>query len=160
MSTQKNLITLGAAAVFALGLAACGGGSKTTTPKDPDPDLTLAGVRMAQAVPAGTYRISDDLAEALEEADDGLLGVDHAEGATIEVAGLMLACGAGPCRVTVNDDGTITTTGTIWTAGYMPPPRRWPTSRRCSRPPRRPATTPPWPPRTPWTRRRPRRRAP
>ena len=122
MSTQKNLTTLGVAAVFALGLAACGSGSDSPRTTMPDPDLTLAGVRMAQAVPAGTYRISDDLAEALEGADDALLGVDHAEGTTINVAGLTLTCGAGPCRVTVNDDGTITTAGTIWTAGYMPPP--------------------------------------
>ena len=128
MSTQKNLITLCAAAALTLGLAACGGGSTTTTPTmppDPDPDLTLAGVQMAMAVEAGTYRISDDLADALDNADPAdaaLLGVDHAEGTTIEVAGLMLTCGAGPCRVTVNDDGTVTITGTIWTAGYMPPP--------------------------------------
>lgn len=38
MSTQKNLITLGVAAVFALGLAACGGGDdspQTTMPTEP-----------------------------------------------------------------------------------------------------------------------------
>ena len=123
MSTQKNLTTLCVAAVFSLGLAACGSGGdapQTTMPEDPD--LTLAGVRTAMAVMAGTYSVSDDLAAALEEADAALLGVDHAEGTTIEVAGLSLTCGAGPCRVTVNDDGTVTTTGTIWTAGYMPPP--------------------------------------
>ena len=32
MSTQKNLITLCFAAVFTLGLAACGGGGGTTVP--------------------------------------------------------------------------------------------------------------------------------
>ena len=80
---------------------------------------------MAMAVAAGTYRLAADLAEALDDADPAdaaSLGVDHAEGTTIEVAGLILTCGAGPCRVTLNEDGTVTITGTIWTAGYMPPP--------------------------------------
>lgn len=124
MSTQKNLITLCAAAALTLGLAACGGGGDAprTTMPDPHPELTLAGVQMAMAVQADTYRISDDLADALEGGDASLLGVDHEEGMTIDIAGLMLTCGVGPCRVTLNDDGTITTTGTIWTAGYMPPP--------------------------------------
>ena len=128
MSTQKNLTTLCVAAAFALGLAACGGGGdapRMPTDPDPAPELTLADVRMAMAVAAGTYRLADDLAEALDNADPAeaaLLGVDHAEGTTIEVAGLMLTCGAGPCRVARNDDGTVTIAGTIWTADYMPPP--------------------------------------
>ena len=37
MSTQKNLITLCFAAVFTLGLAACGGGSGSDQAAAPDP---------------------------------------------------------------------------------------------------------------------------
>ena len=130
MSTHKNLITLCLAAVFTLGLAACGGGgggggAPVTDIPDMEPDLTLAGVLMGQLVPEGIHTLADDLVEALgaaDAADADLLGVDYPEGTTITVAGLPLTCGVGPCSVVDNEDGTITTKGTIWTAGYMPPP--------------------------------------
>ena len=120
MSTQKNLTTLCAAAVFALGLAACSGGGD-----DGMPPLTLDGVKMGATVNAGTHTLADDLADAFENADPSAamyLGKEFEEGATITVAGLDIKCSAGPCQVDVNDNGTITTTGTIMVAAAMAPP--------------------------------------
>ena len=109
MSTQKNLITLCAAAVFTLGLAACGGGSSTP------PDYTLSDAQMGATVPAGTHTISGDLADAFPADAAMYLGQNFATGAIVEnVGGLDFACVAGPCSVTVAPDGShITTTGTI-----------------------------------------------
>ena len=109
MSTQKNLTSLCAAAVFALGLAACGGGGST-----PAPDYTLDDAQMGVTVEAGTHTVSDDLADAFPADAAMYLGQNFATGDIVEdVGGLDFACTAGPCSVTVNDDGTITTTGTI-----------------------------------------------
>ena len=119
MSTQKNLTTLCAAAVFTLGLAACSSGSDRMAP------LTLDGVKMGATVNAGTHTLADDLADAFDDADPSAamyLGREFAQGDKITVAGLDITCSAGPCQVDVNDNGTITTTGTIMVAAAMVPP--------------------------------------
>ena len=119
-STISGPLAVAGLAVM-LTLSGCGGGGGGGTATTPTmPDLNLDGVRMGQAVTAGTHSVSSDLADAFEDANPALLGVDHPEGTKITIAGIMLECGVGPCRVTVNADGTITTTGTIWTAGYLP----------------------------------------
>ena len=122
MSTYRNLITLCAAAVLTLGLAACGGGGNGPGM----PDLTLDGVQMGATVEAGTHTISDDLAAAFEGVDPAdaamYLGTDFATDAMVTVAGLDFTCSAGPCSVSINDDGTVTTTGTIMVAEATTPP--------------------------------------
>ena len=86
-----------------------------------DGNLTLADVEDGIPIEPGTYTVDADLAAAFADAAD-LAGVDHAMGAMVMVGDVDLTCATGPCRVTVNDNGTITVTGTIHTAGYMPPP--------------------------------------
>ncbi len=110
------------ALVAGLGLAL---GACSSSSDDPPamPDLTLDGLQMGATVMAGTHTISDDLAAAFDGVDEATaamyLGVDHPEGTTITLAGLDIECTSGPCSVTVNDDGSITTTGTIMVAEAM-----------------------------------------
>ena len=92
-----------------------------------DGNLTLAGVTGGMAVMPGTYTVDAALAAAFAEAD-GLADVEHAMGATVSVDGVDLTCATGPCTVTVNDNGTVTVTGTIHTADYMPEPTTPPDS--------------------------------
>ena len=86
--------------------------------------LTLAEVEAGIPIEPGTYRPDAALAAAFADADESLLGVDHEMGDVVMIGGVPLTCGEGPCQVTVNtDNGTVTVVkGTIWTAGYMPPP--------------------------------------
>ncbi len=93
----------------------------TTETPTVDGNLTLAGVTGGQAVTPGTYSVDAALAAAFADAE-GLAGVDHEMGATVSVGGVNLTCAMGPCRVTINDDDTVTVTGTIHTADYTPPP--------------------------------------
>lgn len=115
MSTYRNLTSLCAAVVLALGLAACGGGGDGPM----TPTLTLDGVQMGTTVEAGTHPVSDDLAAAFSEDDASLLGQEFAEGAMVTAGGLDFTCSTGPCSVVLNDDGTVTTTGTIMVAEAM-----------------------------------------
>ncbi len=86
-----------------------------------DGNLTLAGVSGGVAVMPGTYSVDAALEAAFADAPEGLAGVDHAMGAMVSVGGVNLTCATGPCRVDINDDGTVTVTGTIHTADYTPP---------------------------------------
>ena len=94
MSTHKNLITLCFAVVFALGLAACGGGGNGPTPMadngDTDSDVSLVG----RYIPSGF---------SLEPVDlpDGTT-VSVANGESVDVPDL----GTGKC---ISDDGCSAT---------------------------------------------------
>ena len=79
-------------------------------------DVTLSGAQMGQTLEAGTYQPDADLTAAIEgasEADLEAAGGEHATDDMITLAGLDFSCVSGPCSVTVNDDGTVTTMGTI-----------------------------------------------
>ena len=91
-------------------------------PPPPPPKLTLAVVASGVPVMPGTYSVDDALAAAFADAPEELSGREYQMGAMETVGGVDLTCGVGPCSVTVNDDGTVTVAGTIWTADYMPPP--------------------------------------
>ena len=125
--TKLTRSLLAACSIVALSvvLSGClhsGDDATTTTPETPtvDGNLTLAGVTGGMAVMPGTYSVDAALAAAFADAE-GLAGVDHAMGAMVMVGDVNLTCAVGPCRVTVNDDDTVTVTGTIHTADYTPP---------------------------------------
>ena len=87
-----------------------GGGGPVAT------DVTLSGAQMGQTLEAGTYQPDDALTAAIEGASEAALEAaagEHATGDMITVAGLDFSCVSGPCSVTVNDNGTVTTMGTI-----------------------------------------------
>ena len=90
-------------------------------PPTVDGNLTLAGVTAGEAIMPGTYMVDSALAAAFADAPEGLAGVEHAMGAMVTVGGVNLTCAMGPCQVDLNDDGTVTVTGTIHTADYTPP---------------------------------------
>ena len=139
MSTHKNLTTLCFASVLMLGLAACGGGgggapvTDTGTPMGPDgKPLAFAALAAGATVDAGTYHLLDApdtllmALGAVEVPEDG-----YAAGEEITVGDLiMLKCADSSedsCSVTVNDDGSFTTTGTILVVaagGMFPTPPR------------------------------------
>ena len=84
MSTQKNLITLCFAAVFTLGLAACGGGggggapvTGTTdiAPPDPIPE-DEAAANVVAATAAAATKMTEIAKEAVQGEDAGLGGTD------------------------------------------------------------------------------------
>ena len=95
MSTHKKLISLGAAAVLALGLAACGGGGpSTTTPKPKTVDLTgLTSGYMLGA--AGDLEIK--------------------AGASMDSGDVKFMCASGgdDCVVTVSANGAMSTGGDV-----------------------------------------------
>ena len=74
MSTYKNLISLGAAAVLALGLAACSSGSDTPLTPDPDPDPTPPPVASAcPGTDAASHKACvDEKKMAMDEAKKAL----------------------------------------------------------------------------------------
>ena len=85
-------------------------------------DVTLSGAQMGQTLEAGRYQPDAALTTAIEGASDADLAAaagEHAMGAMIKLAGLAFECVAGPCSVTVNDDDTVTTTGTIRVMAQM-----------------------------------------
>ena len=127
----KNLTTICAAAALALGLAACGGGGGGDTVQTGGgggsggggQPVTLASLQGGMIVPPGTYEISGDAAALMAILNDlGALTVPdggYAPGAEVTAGGLTLQCSpnsAANCNLTINDDGTVTTTGTILVA--------------------------------------------
>ena len=137
MTTHKNLMTLCVAALFTLGLAACGGnggdGPTTTTPMPGGSPLAFSALEGGMEVLAGHYHLTDAPADfvaalgAVEQPQGG-----YAPGSMVTVGGLDLHCadaGAGNCSVAVNDDGSFTVMGTILVvaAGEMPPMATLPT---------------------------------
>ena len=118
MSTQKNLITLCFATVFALGLAACGGGGDdapvasmmdngdTDDTDDTDDTMTLSLV--GKIFPDGTVvQLPPD------STGDATRTYTAIEGESLTVVGVgTFECVAGPCMVVaVNDE--LTSTGVI-----------------------------------------------
>ena len=97
MSTYKNLISLGAAAVFALGLAACSSSSS-----GPPPNQDLVGMY----VPSGTLTIS------LDDATDTTISAAKDETVDIPGLGSVQCVSDGGCTGTVSG-GTLTITGDI-----------------------------------------------
>ena len=122
MFTHRKLTTVCCAAVLALGLAACGSSNKamvgkpTPTPPPPATELAYADVSAGLNVQPGTYDVTDP-PQALVDAVEGFVPEDsYAAGDEIELGPLMLKCAdtsTDGCTVTVNDDGTLTTTGII-----------------------------------------------
>ncbi len=107
MTTHKNLMTLCVAALFTLGLAACGsdGGDDPVTMPDPPPDPTptpvavdMSGVTMGYMVTAGTVEIAAGTTMTHGDVD------------------FMCAAGGEACTVMVMGDGTATSTGGTVTA--------------------------------------------
>ena len=118
MSTYKNLISLGAAAVLALGLAACGGGSGGPPPGTA---LSYSGLQTGTLteLAADTYHVTgataafNDAVSSIVNPADGF-----APGATVQLGDLHAGCkGPANCTITDNDNGSFTTTGTIVVGG-------------------------------------------
>ena len=112
MKFKSTYLALALFAGFGLALGACGGGGGGT------PALTVDDVRMGDTLKPGTHPISAALADAFDDVDAAtaakLVGADFQTGATVlNVAGYDFACVVGPCSVVINDNGTITTKGTI-----------------------------------------------
>ena len=85
-------------------------------------DVTLSGAQIGQTLEAGRYQPDAALTDAIEGASDADLAAaagEHATDAMITLAGLDFSCVSGPCSVTVNDDGTVTTMGTIMVMEHM-----------------------------------------
>ena len=94
MSTHKKLISLGAAAVLALGLAACGsGGGPTTAPPPAPKTVDLSGLTSGYQLTAGEYEIK--------------------AGASADSSDVKFTCATGgdDCVVTVSSAGGVTSTG-------------------------------------------------
>ena len=122
MSRYRKLTTICAAAALAFGLAACGGGGGGGTPPL---KLTSDDATKGTSLTAGTYDLDAALAAAfgnVSQDDLDALDREYATGETVTVAGYVLTCSAGPCTVTVNDDDSISTTGTIGVMAYVPEP--------------------------------------
>ena len=125
MTNMRKFLPLAAVAALAMAVAGCSSSdndSATGGGDMPAPALTLATVEGMGAIAPGTYTPDADLVAAFASADEGLLGMDFAAGTEITVGGIDLECGMGTCSVTDNGDGTVTVVGTIYTAGYTPPP--------------------------------------
>ena len=71
MSTQKNLITLCFATVFALGLAACGGGGGDDAPVTDMTDMTGDGSLEGKYIPSGTMIPVEDVPNIVITVDSG-----------------------------------------------------------------------------------------
>ena len=129
MSMYKNLTTVCAAVVLAFGLAACGSSDDDDTPTAMMPmgtPVAFADLEMGQTVEAGTYAVSDPSVAFLAATEDFELPEGgYAPGAMESVGGLDFTCAADSatnCNVVVNEDGSVTTTGTIQVAMTPPPP--------------------------------------
>ena len=129
MSIHRKLMTACAAAVLAFGLAACGSSDDDDTPTAMMPmgtPVAFADLEMGQTVEAGTYAVSDPSVAFLAAIEDFELPEGgYAPGAMESVGGLDFTCAADSatnCNVVVNEDGSITTTGTIQVAMTPPPP--------------------------------------
>ena len=129
MSIHRKLMTACAAAVLAFGLAACGSSDDDDTPTAMMPmgtPVAFADLEMGQTVEAGTYAVSDPSAAFLAATEDFELPEGgYAPGAMESVGGLDFTCAADSatnCNVVVNEDGSVTTTGTIQVAMTPPPP--------------------------------------
>ena len=125
----KNLTTVCAAVVLAFGLAACGSSDDDDTPTAMMPmgtPVAFADLQMGQTVEAGTYAVSDPSVAFLAATEDFELPEGgYAPGAMESVGGLDFTCAADSatnCNVVVNEDGSVTTTGTIMVAMTPPPP--------------------------------------
>ena len=128
MSIHRKLTTGCAVAVLAFGLAACGSSDDDDTPTAMMPmgtPVAFADLQMGETVPPGTYAVSDASAEFLAAIEDFELPEGgYAAGAMESVGGLDFTCdadSAANCNVVVNEDGSITTTGTIMVAMTPPP---------------------------------------
>ena len=129
MSIHRKLMTGCAVAVLAFGLAACGSSDDDDTPTAMMPmgtPVAFADLEMGQTVEAGTYAVSDPSVAFLAATEDFELPEGgYAPGAMESVGGLDFTCAADSatnCNVVVNEDGSITTTGTIQVAMTPPPP--------------------------------------
>ena len=125
---MRHLLIAGAAAL-ALGLAACGSSDDGDTPTAVMPmgtPVAFADLEMGQTVEAGTYAVSDPSVAFLAATEDFELPEGgYAPGAMESVGGLDFTCAADSatnCNVVVNEDGSVTTTGTIQVAMTPPPP--------------------------------------
>ena len=112
MSTQKNLITLCFATVFTLGLAACGGGGGGGGD---------APVNGNVALPGGPPELGVEVADLMYLDEDnapmaGTMMVAAGEMATNNGVIFMCPAGGDDCEVTVNADGSATSTGGAATA--------------------------------------------
>ena len=126
MTTTRKFLPLAAVAALAMAVAGCSS-SDNDSPGTGGTDgtLTLLDITAGQAVPAGTYDVGDALAAAIAALDaDAIPDPDatYMTDETVNLAGILLTCASGPCTVMINDDDTVTTTGTIHTADYTPPP--------------------------------------
>ena len=111
MSTQKNLITLCFATVFALGLAACGGGGDAPVASmmdGDDTDDTMTSSLVGKVIPDGTVvMLPAGLVDGLTATYDAMVGN------TVDVPGVgSFKCVAGPCAVDIANN-EVTTTGDI-----------------------------------------------
>ena len=118
MTTHKNLMTLCVAAVFAVGLAACGGGGGNGDGPDTGMDDTDTGMD-------DTDTGMDDTDTGMDEMMVDLSGVTPGYGTitagTVTIpggetmdrgdVGFKCAEGVDACEVTVADDGTVMSTG-------------------------------------------------
>ena len=111
MSTHKNLITLCFATVFALGLAACGGGGGdapvASMMDGDDTDDTMTSSLVGKVIPSGAmFTLPEGLV-------DDITVSDVAQDASVPVPGVgTFKCVAGPCTVVVADN-VVRTTGDI-----------------------------------------------
>ena len=86
--------------------------------------LAHAGLAAGMVVEPGTYHVTG-ASDALLEALDGFEGPTdgYTDGDMVSIGGLDLQCHGDSCGITVNDDGSFTTTGTItvvMTGGTQP----------------------------------------
>ena len=105
MSTYRNLITLCFAAVFALGLAACGGGSDGPTMTTPDPVEPTPKPTAMVTIPDAMYLDEDNAPMA------GTTMISAGEMATNNGVIFMCPADGDDCEVTVAADGSVTSTG-------------------------------------------------
>ena len=116
MQRYRKLMTICAAAVLALGLAACGGGGGDDGPTAETPTTPT----MPEPMPPAPEPVAVDLPMLPTGDMYALSAGEHeiAAGGTAENGGVMFACAAGgeACVVTVTADGTASSTGGAVTA--------------------------------------------
>ena len=116
MTTHKNLMTLCVAAVFAVGLAACGGNGNGDGPAavdetpPPPPTLDLSDLTDDQEIDAGEYTVAGLPADTPE----GVAIPIPADGVAIGDA--TFSCSGDEACTVMVDGTTLTTTGTITVA--------------------------------------------
>ena len=124
MFTYRNLMTVGCAAVLALGLAACGDNDDgpSTSMNGGMPTMDLAWDMLdGETIEPGTYAISSAPADLLDDAENVVVPEGgFVPGSMVELGGYVLTCsGTVNCSVTVDDDGNVMTEGTIMVAAMM-----------------------------------------